>query len=61
MGGREAEGWTPGPARDDDAKQHPGLVPYAELPEAEREVDRRTVRAALAGLEALGYRLDPPG
>jgi hypothetical protein len=27
------EGWRYGPTRDDDAKEHPDLVPYDQLPE----------------------------
>jgi len=39
---RMAEGWTQGPRRDDVKKEHPGLVPYAALPESEKEYDRAT-------------------
>ena len=39
---RLADGWTFGPTRDDKAKQHPCLIPYEELPESEKEYDRRT-------------------
>jgi hypothetical protein len=30
---RRMEGWTYGPRRGDDARTHPGLDPYSELPE----------------------------
>ena len=30
-------GWTYGPQRDDDRKNHPDLVPYEKLPEGEKE------------------------
>jgi len=33
-------GWTLGPVRDDAKKEHPLLVPYAELPEAQKLKDR---------------------
>jgi hypothetical protein len=36
---RFAAGWTYGPQRDDAKKQNPDLVPYAELPESEKEYD----------------------
>ena len=39
---RLADGWTYGPRRDDERKQHPGLVAYAELSEGEKEYDRAT-------------------
>lgn len=54
---RLAQGWTHGPARDDAAKRHPCLVPYAELPEAEKEYDRRTTAETLKAILALGYRI----
>jgi hypothetical protein len=57
---RLADGWTHGPARDDAGKRHPGLVPYGELPESEKEYDRRTVIETLKAIVALGYRIEPP-
>lgn len=54
---RLAQGWTWGPHRDDAAKRHPGLVPYAELPEEEKEVDRVVVMATLKGILALGFSI----
>ena len=45
---KEAEGWTWGPERDDERKQHPNLRPYRELPEAQRELDRVFAAAARA-------------
>jgi hypothetical protein len=35
----EAMGWRYGPVRDASAKTHPDMVPYAELPQAERDKD----------------------
>ncbi|WP_433426315.1 RyR domain-containing protein (plasmid) [Microtetraspora malaysiensis] len=43
-----AAGWTYGPVKDADAKTHPCLVPYEDLPEAQRVKDhlfRAIVRA----------------
>jgi hypothetical protein len=57
---RLAEGWTYGPKRDDDAKTHPCLVPYAELPESEREYDRKTAMETLKVVLVLGYAITPP-
>ena len=54
---RLAEGWTYGPHRDDERKQHPGLVAYAELLEAEKDYDRATAVQALKAVVALGYRI----
>lgn len=52
---RISEGWTYGPQRDDIAKKHPCLVPYSDLPESEREYDRRTALQTLKAIVALGY------
>ncbi len=54
---REAEGWSYGPARDDVKKQHPGLVPYEQLSESEKEIDRATVIQALKAAMASGVEL----
>lgn len=57
---RLRDGWTHGARRDDDARQHPCLVPYDELPDGEKEYDRAMARATLAAILAMGYRLVPP-
>ena len=56
---RIAEGWTYGPQRDDTAKRHPSLVPYEQLPESEKEYDRRTAMETLRAILALGYKIIP--
>lgn len=58
---RMGQGWTYGPKRDDENKRHPCLVPYRDLPEAEKEYDRRTAAEALKAILTLGYRITPPG
>ena len=55
--GRMDQGWTYGPARDDAAKKHPCLVPYAELPEFEKAYDRNTAMATLKLICKMGYRI----
>ncbi len=57
---RTSEGWTFGPVRDSSTKTHEGLVPFEELPESEKEVDRELVRSMLRAMVELGYRIDPP-
>ena len=57
---RIRDGWTYGPQRDDAGKKHPCLVPYADLPESEKEYDRRTAGEALRAVVALGYRIVAP-
>lgn len=54
---RIAQGWTHGPERDDTRKKHPCLVPYADLPEAEKEYDRATAVQALKVILSLGYTI----
>jgi hypothetical protein len=36
---KEQDGWVYGPEKDADAKTHPCLVPYAQLPEEQRRKD----------------------
>jgi hypothetical protein len=55
---RMAEGWTYGPRRDDNLKTNPDLVPYADLPESEKEFDRRLAMETLKAILALGYRIE---
>ena len=56
---RSAEGWRQGPERSDERKEHPGLVPYDQLSEAEKEYDRQTVLEAIKTLLAMGYAIHP--
>jgi ryanodine receptor 2 len=57
---RMKDGWTLGPVRDDVQKQHPCLVPFEDLPEAEKEYDRVSARETLKTILALGFRILPP-
>ena len=54
---RIAQGWTYGPQRDDAKKQHPCLVPYADLPDMEKEYDRITSLGTLQAILKLGYQI----
>ena len=54
---RIEEGWTYGPERSDERKEHPCLVSYADLPEAERQYDRNTAIGTLKLIHKLGYRI----
>ncbi|HJF66153.1 MAG TPA: hypothetical protein K8U77_08595 [Slackia equolifaciens] len=51
---RRAHGWTWGERRDDERRLHPDMVPYNELPEAEKDYDRDAVRGILGILESMG-------
>lgn len=55
--GRIKDGWSYGEKRDDTNKKHPCLVPYNELPEDEKEYDRRTALETLKLVTALGYEI----
>lgn len=54
---RIRDGWTYGPVRDDAARHHPCLVPYSELPDSEKEYDRKTAAEALKVVLKLGCRI----
>lgn len=56
--GRIAQGWTYGRVRDDEKRTTPCLVPYSELPEEEKEYDRRTALQTLKTIIALGYTIE---
>lgn len=56
--GRLAEGWTYGEKRDDALKQTPCLVPYSQLPDSEKEYDRKTAMETLKLVIALGYKIE---
>lgn len=55
---RLKQGWCYGPARDDEKKETPCLVPYGELPEAEKDYDRQTAISVLKLIAAMGYRIE---
>jgi class 3 adenylate cyclase/tetratricopeptide (TPR) repeat protein len=57
---RMTDGWRYGLARDDARKEHPGLIPFEQLPESEREYDRQTALETIKTLLALGYTIEPP-
>ena len=54
---RRRESWRHGPERDDERKLHPSLVPWAELPEEEKEKDRDPVRTLPVMLAEAGFQI----
>lgn len=54
---RQSEGWTYGPKRDDSRLETPDMVPYAQLPESEKQYDRLMAEDTLKLLTALGYEI----
>lgn len=59
MQGRLDEGWTYGAVRDDRLKTHPCLTDYDDLPESEREYDRRTAAATIRFILDHGFDIIP--
>ena len=54
---KKAAGWIYGANRDDERKVHPCLVPYAELPEVEKDKDRALARNMLKLLNDAGVQV----
>lgn len=54
---RQAEGWTYGPKRDENKKETPCMVPYSQLPEKEKEYDRKMAMKTLKLVRKMGYDL----
>ena len=54
---RLRDGWTFGPERDDTKRQHPCLVPYAQLPDPDRDYDRTMVIGSIGAILALGFTI----
>ena len=55
--GRIEQGWIYGIERDDSLKTHPSLIPYEELPEAEKEYDRKTALGTLQFITKSGFKI----
>ena len=55
---RLADGWNYGSQRNDTHKEHPGLVPYEQLPESEKQYDRIISAEVLKAFLALGYKIE---
>ncbi|MBR1730548.1 MAG: hypothetical protein IJ728_13615 [Selenomonadaceae bacterium] len=52
------EGWIYGEERDDLKKTTPCLVPYDQLPEFEKDYDRRTAIETLKLILKLGFKIE---
>lgn len=55
---RQSEGWTYGLKRDDNKLETPDMLPYAQLPESEKQYDRIMAINTLKRLTALGYKIE---
>ena len=58
---RMAAGWRLGPERNDARKEHPSLIPYDELSEAEKDYDRQISMQTIKAILAMGFRIVPGG
>ena len=54
---RISEGWEYGEQRNDELKLHPGLVPYDQLSEIEKQYDRNTSVETLKLILKLGFSI----
>jgi hypothetical protein len=57
---RISEGWKFGEKRNDKVKEHPDLIPYEELPESEKDYDRKTAIEIFKMAIFLGYQIIKP-
>ena len=55
---RMEEGWVYGETKDSKLKTTPCLVPYEDLPENEKEYDRKTALETLKVMQKLGYKTE---
>lgn len=52
---RFSEGWRYGPVKNTEEKIRPLLIPYSDLPESEKDYDRKTAMETLKLIVKLGY------
>lgn len=58
---RIAEGWIYGTKKDAEKKVTPLLVPYADLPESEKDYDRNTALETIKLIIKMGYKVSLDG
>lgn len=58
---RMAEGWRYGEKKDEEKKITPFLIPYADLPDSEKEYDRKTAMETLRLVMKMGYAISKNG
>jgi hypothetical protein len=56
MAAKLIEGWVYGKVRDDAAKRHPDMVPYDDLTEARKDLDREQIRVITRLTASAGRR-----
>ena len=58
--GRISEGWKYGEQKDAEKKTTPLLIPYSELPDSEKEYDRKSAMESVKLIVKMGYRIVKP-
>jgi hypothetical protein len=56
---RLAQGWKWGPLRDDSKKEHPSLIPYQDLIESEKQIDRAAALETIKTVLSFGLPKAP--
>ncbi len=56
---KRLNGWTYSNVKDEANKTHPGLIPYNDLPDSEKEKDRELVRLIPSLLKDIDYEAYP--
>lgn len=54
---RKSQGWSYGPARNDELKQTPDMVPYSRLTDQEKQYDRDLAENTIKLLKKLGWEI----
>lgn len=52
-----ANGWTYGPTRDDMKREHPCIIPYEDLSEGEKDMDRSTSMSIIKFILDKGFQI----
>ncbi len=55
---RKSQGWSYGPARNDEFKQTPDMVPYSRLTDQEKQYDRDMAENTIKLLIKLGWEIN---
>ncbi|MCE4566923.1 Ryanodine receptor Ryr [Maribellus sp. CM-23] len=58
MEARIKEGWVWGEKRNEDKKTHPCIIPYEQLPEFEKDYDRKTAIETIKFIINAGYQIN---
>ncbi|GIH08694.1 hypothetical protein Rhe02_67610 [Rhizocola hellebori] len=57
LASRTLQGWRHGPEPEEERRLHPGMVPWAEMPDQLRQPNYRAIRSMPGILAAAGFRI----